>query len=115
MVAKLIILRKSNQTWRHYRGSLIHENKWRATQHGIQSNLLDLGRNKEVSYKKLMYEMLEFIDEVKDDLGLNQHLQAIEDIIENGSSADRQIKIFQETNDLKLVVDHLIKETAKNN
>ena len=34
LVAKLIVLRKSNQTWRHYRGSLIHENKWRATQKG---------------------------------------------------------------------------------
>ena len=74
LVAKLIILRKSNQTWRNYRGSLIHENKWRATQHGIDSNLLDLGRNKEVTYKKLIYEMLEFVDEVKDDLGISSCL-----------------------------------------
>lgn len=111
LVAKLIILRKSNQTWRNYRGSLIHENKWRATQHGINSNLLDLGRNKEVPYKKLMYEMLEFVDEVKDDLGVSNHLNAIEDIIENGSSADRQLEIFKQTNDLKAVVDHLINET----
>ena len=113
LVAKLIILRKSNQTWRHYRGSLIHENKWRATQHGIKANLLDLGRNKEVPYKKLMYEMLEFVDDVKDDLGSTHHLNAIQDIIENGSSADRQLAIFKETNDLKLVVDHLIQETGK--
>ena len=113
LVAKLIILRKSNQTWRNYRGSLIHENKWRATQHGIDSNLLDLGRNKEVTYKKLIYEMLEFVDEVKDDLGISSHLKAIEDIIENGSSADRQLKIFKQTNDLKAVVDHLITETAQ--
>ena len=56
--------------------------------------------------------MLEFVDEVKDDLGVAIHLQAIEDIIENGSSADRQLQIFKETNDLKLVVDYLIKETA---
>ena len=79
---------------------------------GIESNLLDLGRNREVSYKKLMYEMLEFIDDVIDDLGSKAHLASIEDIIENGSSADRQLKIFNETNDLKLVVDHLIKQTT---
>ena len=113
LVAKLIILRKSNQTWRHYRGSLIHENKWRATQKGIHAQLLDLGRNKEVPYKKLMYEMLDFIDEVKDDLGLNNHLYAIEDIIENGSSADRQRNIYKKTNNLNDVVDYLIKETAR--
>ena len=112
LVAKLITLRNSNQTWRNYRGSLIHENKWRATQSGINANLLDLGRNREVPYKKLMYEMLEFVDDVIGDLGSKDHLSAITNIIENGSSADRQLKIFNETNDLKLVVDHLIKETS---
>ena len=60
-----------------------------------------------------MYEMLEFVDDVKDDLGSTHHLNAIQDIIENGSSADRQLAIFKETNDLKLVVDHLIQETGK--
>jgi len=113
LVAKLIVLRNSNQTWRNYRGSFIHENKWRATQSGINANLLDLGRNREVPYKKLMYEMLEFVDDVIDDLGSKEHLGIIKDVIENGSSADRQLKIFNETNDLKLVVDHLIQETAQ--
>ena len=56
--------------------------------------------------------MLEFIDDVFDDLGSKAHLASIEDIIENGSSADRQLKIFNETNDLKLVVDHLIEQTV---
>ena len=112
LVAKLITLRNSNQTWRNYRGSLIHENKWRATQQGVNSKLLDLGKRKEVDYKKLMYEMLEFIGDVSNDLGLEQHLQSIHDILENGSSADRQLKIFKQNNDLNAVVDHLIKETA---
>ena len=106
-------MRNSNQTWRNYRGSLIHENKWRATQKGIEANLLDLGRKKEVPYKKLIYEMLEFIDEVVDDLGSREHIAAIHDIIENGSSADRQLAIFKKTNDLKSVVDHLIEETGR--
>ena len=56
--------------------------------------------------------MLEFTEDVIDDLGSREYFSAIEDIIENGSSADRQLKIFKETNDLKLVVDHLIKETS---
>ena len=113
LVAKLIILRKTNQTWRNYRGSLIHENKWRATQKGVESKLLDLGRNREVTYKKLMYEMLEFIDEVVDELGSRKHISAITDIIENGSSADRQLEIFKKSNDLHSVVDYLIEETGR--
>ena len=56
--------------------------------------------------------LLGFVDDVIGDLGSKDHLSAIANIIENGSSADRQLKIFNETNDLKLVVDHLIKETS---
>ena len=112
-MAKLIILRNTNQTWRNYRGSLINENKWRATKNGIDSNLLDLGQNKEVPYRELMFEMLEFINDIVDDLGTKDHIISIEDIINNGSSADRQLAIYNKSNDMKLVVDHLIKETAQ--
>ena len=56
--------------------------------------------------------MLEFINDVIDELGTKKHFTAIEDIINNGSSADRQLAIFNKSNDLNMVVDHLIKETA---
>ena len=113
LVAKLIILRNSNQSWRHYRGSLIHENKWRATKDGIQSKLLDLGKSKEVKYKKLMYEMLDFVDEVVDDLGSRKYINHIKTIINKGTSSDKQLEVFKDTDNIKDVVDHLIKETAK--
>ena len=113
LVAKLIILRTKNQSWRNYRGSLIHENKWRATKDGIHSNLLDLGKMKETPYKKLINEMLEFVDEVVDDLGSRKYIDNISNILNNGTSADRQIEIYNEKKDLKSVVDHLIRETGK--
>jgi len=113
LVAKLIILRSSNQSWRNYRGSLIHENKWRASKNGINASLLDLGKIREVSYKKLMMEMLEFVDEVVDDLGSRKYIQHIEHILDKGSSADKQIKVFKSKKDIKEVVNHLIAETAR--
>jgi carboxylate-amine ligase len=33
--------------------------------------------------------------------------------MENGTSADRQLKVYEQTNDLKAVVDNLIKETME--
>ena len=113
LVAKLIILRNSNQSWRNYRGSLIHENKWRATKDGVESKLLDLGKSKEVSYKKLMNEMLEFVDEVIDDLGSRQYIEHIRNIMKKGTSSDKQLEIFNKTKDPKQIVDHLIQETAR--
>tara|TARA_B100001142_G_scaffold323346_1_gene373216 strand:+ start:120 stop:1229 length:1110 start_codon:yes stop_codon:yes gene_type:complete len=113
LVAKLIILRNSNQSWRDYRGSLIHENKWRATKDGVNSKLLDLGKIKEVPYKKLMMEMLDFVDEVIDQLESRKYINHIKEILKEGTSADKQIKIFKSSGDIKDVVDHLISETAR--
>jgi len=113
LVAKLIILRNSNQSWRNYRGSLIHENKWRATKNGITSKLLDLGKIKEVPYKNLMMEMLEFVDEVIDNLGSRKYINHIKKILKEGTSADKQIEVFKSSGDIREVVDYLISETAK--
>ena len=40
VVAKLIRLRKGNQTWRIYRRGLIAENKWRAIKDGVDGKLI---------------------------------------------------------------------------
>jgi carboxylate-amine ligase len=38
-------------------------------------------------------------------------LNYIHEILEKGSGADRQLRVFQETGDLKKVVDYVIEET----
>ena len=113
LVAKVITLRKSNQQWRNYRGSLIHENKWRSAQKGVKSSLIDLGDEKEVPFGDLISEMLEFIDDVVDDLGTRDYIDNILTISSKGSSADKQIKIYNEREKIEDVVDFLIKETTK--
>ena len=113
LVAKVITLRKSNQQWRNYRGSLIHENKWRSAQKGVKSSLIDLGDEKEVPFGDLISEMLEFIDDVVDDLGTRDYIDNILTISNKGSSADKQIKIYNEREKIEDVVDFLIKETTR--
>ena len=113
LVAKVITLRKSNQQWRNYRGSLIHENKWRSAQKGVKSSLIDLGHEKEVPFGDLISEMLEFIDDVVDDLNTRDYIDNILTISNKGSSADKQIKIYNERGKIEDVVDFLIKETTK--
>ena len=112
LVGKLILLRKSNMTWRNYRGSLVNENKWRATKDGVNSKLIDFGSKSEVSYKELMAEMIDFIQETVDIFNTHQYIENIMNIINMGSSADRQIQVFRDSANPKDVVDTLIKETA---
>ncbi len=114
VVAKLYKLLRQNMGFRLYRRMLIEENKWRAVRYGLDGKLLDLGKQAEVPVRSLILELLEFVDDVVDDLGSRSELEYVHTILREGTSADRQLRIFQETNgDLHAVVDNLIAETLQ--
>jgi carboxylate-amine ligase len=48
---------------------------------------------------------------VVDELGSREELNYIHEILNNGTGADRQLRVFRETGDLKKVVDYIIEET----
>jgi carboxylate-amine ligase len=110
---KLYNLRAQNLGWRRYRRALILENKWRASRWGIDGKLIDFGKEVEVPFRELASEMLEFVDDVVDDLGSRQEVERVNWILENGTGADRQLRVFHETEgDLKKVVDYICDETS---
>jgi len=114
IVAKLWKLRQDNMTFRVYPLSLIEENKWRAVRYGVAGNLIDLGKETERPAQELLEELIGwFLDDVLDDLGSRKDVEYAFKIMEGGSSADRQIRTFEETGDVKAVVDQLIAETAE--
>ncbi|MGQ0812956.1 MAG: carboxylate-amine ligase [Gemmatimonadota bacterium] len=112
IVAKVWKLRRDNMTFRVYPSELIEENKWRAVRYGLDGRLIDWGKEREAPARELGSELVEwFIDDVVDELGSRNEVEYAFKILEEGSSADRQLKTFKETGDLKAVVDRLIKET----
>ena len=114
LVAKLWKLRRDNMTFRVYPLSLIEENKWRAVRYGVAGNLLDLGKETERPARELLEELIGwFLDDVLDDLGSRAEVEYAHTIFERGTSADRQLAVFEETGDLKTVVDHLVAETRE--
>jgi glutamate---cysteine ligase / carboxylate-amine ligase len=88
------------------------ENKWRAVRYGIDGKLIDFGKEVEVPMRDLVAEYLEFVDDVVDDLGSRDEISYIYEILKHGTGADRQLRVFRETGDLKAVVDYIIAETA---
>ncbi len=111
IVAKLYTLHERNLTFRHYSRALIMENKWRASRYGLDGKLIDFGKQVEVPERDLIHEILEFIDDVVDDLGSRRQLGYVETILREGTGADRQLRVFAETGDLKRVVDYTIEQT----
>ncbi|MDR6561827.1 MULTISPECIES: carboxylate-amine ligase [unclassified Arcicella] len=111
LVAKIHKLLKQNLNFRSYRKVLINENKWRAARYGIHAKLIDFGKQEEVPYSDLCDELLDFVDDVLDELGSRNEVAYIKEILKNGTGADRQLAVFEETNDLKSVVDYIVQET----
>ena len=115
IVAKLHLLTDKNLGFRMYKRRLILENKWRAIRYGLDGLLLDLGKEKEVPVKDLIHELLEFVDEVVDPLGSRKEIEHIYTILKRGTSADEQLRVFEESgHDFNAVVDMLMKNTLEN-
>ena len=112
LVAKMHKLMKQNLSFRPYRKVLINENKWRAARYGIHGKLIDFGKQEEVPYRDLCGELLDFVDDVLDELGSRKEVEYINQILDHGTGADRQLAIFEQTGgDLKAVVDYIVEET----
>jgi carboxylate-amine ligase len=111
LVVKLHRLYTRNQSWRVYRRALIEENKWRAARYGIEGKLVDFGKEAEVPMRQLIPELLELVDDVVDDLGSRSAVDYIQTILSEGTSAERQLRVFERTGDLKAVVRHIVEET----
>ncbi|MBP8974986.1 MAG: carboxylate-amine ligase, partial [Anaerolineae bacterium] len=120
LAAKLIQLRNQNQSWRIYRGIFIEENKWRAVRYGLDGKLIDFGIAAEVPMRSLAQELLTLVDDVVDGLNSRAEIAHIRTILERGTSADRQVRVYQHAlhkgatpqEALNAVVDHLIAETS---
>jgi glutamate---cysteine ligase / carboxylate-amine ligase len=111
VIAKLYKLHERNLSFRHYNRALLMENKWRAARYGLDGKLIDFGKQTEVPARDLIHEILEFVSDVVPELGSENEIAYVRRMLVEGSGATRQLRVFQETNDLKKVVDYMIAET----
>lgn len=105
--AKIYKLRSQNMNFIQYSRALINENKWRASRYGIEGRMIDFGKEEEVNTRVLIYELLDFVDDVVDHLGSRHFINYIPRIMEEGTGADRQIRVFEQNKSLVDVVDYI--------
>src|SRR6184192_2238333 len=111
VIAKLFKLIWKNTTFRIYRRRLLDENRWRAARYGIHGKLIDFGRETEVEERSLLHELLEFVSTEVKELGSEREMVHVERIIREGTGADRQLAVWERTQDMTAVVDHIVAET----
>jgi len=105
--AKIYKLRLQNMNFIQYSRALINENKWRASRYGIDGRLIDFGKEEEVNTRVLIAELLDFVDDVVDNLGSRHRLAYVNKILENGTGADRQLEVFEKSKNLVDVAKYI--------
>jgi carboxylate-amine ligase len=113
ITAKIYQLRSRNMNYIIYQRSLINENKWRASRYGIEGKLIDFGKETEVDTRALLLELLDFVDDVVDELGSRPIIQMVHQSLEKGTGADRQLAVFQQYHSLTNVVDYIQQQFLK--
>src|SRR6187431_3712284 len=105
--AKLYKLRSQNLNFIIYQRALINENKWRASRYGIDGSMIDFGKESEVNTRILIYELLDFVDDVVPHLGSRHAINHVHKMLEQGTGADRQLKVYEEKKSMVSVVDYI--------
>lgn len=95
-----------------YPHEMLDENKWLAARHGLDGELVDLPNPTRVSTRALAQRLLDRMREHCRDLGSDGELVAIEDLLERGNGAARQVVVYEANHDLHEVMAEIVAATA---
>jgi carboxylate-amine ligase len=115
LVAKLTWLHRHNMTTHVLPSHLIDENKWLVARDGLDAEFVDFVQNRRLSMRDSLYETLDFVDDVLDDLDSRREINYLRSLLEDprGTGADRQIAVYQETGSTLAVTHFLIQQTMQ--
>jgi len=92
---------------------LTTENKWLAARYGLEAPVMDLltGRRNRVPVSQLVRRTLREVEPHARDLGSERELEGIREILERGTSADLQRRVFNANRDIVEVVREIVAAT----
>jgi carboxylate-amine ligase len=91
----------------------IEENKWKAARYGLDAVLIDFPRNRRLTMRESLCETLDFVADVVEDLGTQREMHYLRTLLDHpqGTGADRQIAIYNETQNIHEVTKYLMQRT----
>ena len=95
-----------------YPFEMLDENKWLAARHGLDGELVDLPHWDRVPARELARRLLNRMREHCQDLGSLAELDAVEDLLERGNGAARQIVVYEANHDLREVMSEIVAATG---
>jgi glutamate---cysteine ligase / carboxylate-amine ligase len=95
-----------------YPFEMLDENKWLAARHGLEGELVDLPNFEQVATRTLAQRLLDRMREHAQDLGSAAALDAVEDLLEHGNGAARQVVVYEANNDMRELMAEIVEATG---
>jgi glutamate---cysteine ligase / carboxylate-amine ligase len=117
MVKELCEHFDSGEQLSRYPYEMLDENKWLAARHGLGAYLVDLPDKERVPVPELTRRVMERLRPHAEELGSESDFDHLEDILDRGNGASRQVVVYEANHDLREVVreilDASVPETAE--
>jgi carboxylate-amine ligase len=91
-----------------YPYEMLDENKWLASRHGMEGELVDLPERETVATKVLARRLYDRLKEHAQDLGGAAELEGILDLLEHGNGACRQRKVYEANRDFSELMEDIV-------
>ena len=95
-----------------YPYEMLDENKWLAARHGLDGELVDLPGIERIATKELVRRVRDRVRDHSKELGSEDELEGIDDLLQRGNGASRQIVVYEANNDLREVVKEIVEKTS---
>ncbi len=115
LIAKLTWCHEHNVDVPVLKRDYLEENKWRAMRYGLEAEAIDFVKLRRLSMRDSINELLDFVEDVVDDLGSRHEMNYLRALMvsPNGTGANRQVAVYEQTSDLNKVVELLMEQTMQ--
>jgi carboxylate-amine ligase len=95
-----------------YPYEMLDENKWLAARHGLDGEMVDLPKSTRVRTRDLIARVLDRARAHAQDLGSEAELAGIDDLLDRGNGATRQVVVYEANQDLREVLAEIVEKTS---
>jgi glutamate---cysteine ligase / carboxylate-amine ligase len=95
-----------------YPQEMLDENKWLAARYGLEGELVDLPSSSRVRSIDLVRRLVERLRPHARELHCEREFEGVEDLIERGTGAQRQLAVWRANRDMRALVGRIVDATA---
>jgi carboxylate-amine ligase len=95
-----------------YPYEMLDENKWLAARHGLEAELVDLPDRTRVKASELTRRVMERLHPHAAELGSAAEFEQLQDLLDNGNGASRQVVVYEANHDFREVVREILDATV---